>query len=442
MAGEAKRPGTETIGGRLRRLRLERGMSQRQLAGAGISAAHVSRIERGLRQPPLETLRTLAARLKVSPAFLETGEPAEMREQLELRLMDAELELRVSPASPELLDALRSVVAEARRLGDIELAMRATAVLGIALSASASYGEALPLLEEAAISGLLSPLLRPDLYTTLARAQVAAGEVDEAVGLLRLCLKKVGEEAPRQAGTHMHYAIHLSLTLTDAGQLGDARKVMQKAVALHGGSCDRHARALTYWTLARIAAMDGDSRLALSQMRKAIGLLEASEDTLELAKAHGLYAQILVMEERYQEAREPLARASRLFELEGQLEDAGHFLSDEAKCAVALGDADEAIRLARRALDLLRDSPREQGGALGALATAHAARGERGLAAPLFAEAVDRLERASEFAEAGRVCRAWAQMLEEAEPREASVILERASRLQAEGATTSHEPLA
>jgi len=41
----------ETIGRRLKRLRVERGFSQRELAAAGVSYAYISRIEAGSRQP-------------------------------------------------------------------------------------------------------------------------------------------------------------------------------------------------------------------------------------------------------------------------------------------------------------------------------------------------------------------------------------------------------
>jgi transcriptional regulator with XRE-family HTH domain len=41
----------ESVGERIRRLRLERGMSQRDLAEPGISYAYLSRIEAGARKP-------------------------------------------------------------------------------------------------------------------------------------------------------------------------------------------------------------------------------------------------------------------------------------------------------------------------------------------------------------------------------------------------------
>ena len=53
----------ESIGQRLRRLRLEKGLSQRELAGPGVSYAYVSRIEGGQRRPSLRAIRVLARKL-------------------------------------------------------------------------------------------------------------------------------------------------------------------------------------------------------------------------------------------------------------------------------------------------------------------------------------------------------------------------------------------
>jgi transcriptional regulator with XRE-family HTH domain len=65
---------TETIGQRLRRVRLERGLSQRALGGDGVSYAHISRIEAGSRQASVKALRMLARKLGVTADYLETGE--------------------------------------------------------------------------------------------------------------------------------------------------------------------------------------------------------------------------------------------------------------------------------------------------------------------------------------------------------------------------------
>ncbi|WP_051742620.1 helix-turn-helix domain-containing protein [Kitasatospora sp. MBT66] len=59
------------FGRRLRQLRRERGMTVRQLAGAGYSQAHMSRIETGNRNPTPKTLAWVSRQLKIDPAELD-----------------------------------------------------------------------------------------------------------------------------------------------------------------------------------------------------------------------------------------------------------------------------------------------------------------------------------------------------------------------------------
>lgn len=63
----------ETVGQRLRRLRLERGLSQRQLSEPGVSYAYISRVEADTRQPSTKALRKLAPKLGVTANYLEFG---------------------------------------------------------------------------------------------------------------------------------------------------------------------------------------------------------------------------------------------------------------------------------------------------------------------------------------------------------------------------------
>src|SRR4051794_41750071 len=85
----------EAIGERLKRLRLERGLSQRELAAPGVSYAYISRIEAGTRQPSVKALRRLAAKLGVTADYLETGSDLDEETARELRLSDLELAVRL-----------------------------------------------------------------------------------------------------------------------------------------------------------------------------------------------------------------------------------------------------------------------------------------------------------------------------------------------------------
>jgi transcriptional regulator with XRE-family HTH domain len=60
-------------GQRIKALRLERGLSQRDLSAPGMSYAYLSRIEAGERTPSLSALIALADRLETSALYLATG---------------------------------------------------------------------------------------------------------------------------------------------------------------------------------------------------------------------------------------------------------------------------------------------------------------------------------------------------------------------------------
>lgn len=64
------------VGARLRAAREAAGLSQRELAFPGCSAAYISRIERGERVPSLQVMRELARRVGVSEAGLAYGREA------------------------------------------------------------------------------------------------------------------------------------------------------------------------------------------------------------------------------------------------------------------------------------------------------------------------------------------------------------------------------
>src|SRR3954451_2485885 len=95
QASVSKDTSAETIGARLKRLRLDRAFSQRDLSSPGVSYAYISRIEAGARTPSVKALRMLAAKLGVSVEYLETGRDVRESEERELQLIDAELALRL-----------------------------------------------------------------------------------------------------------------------------------------------------------------------------------------------------------------------------------------------------------------------------------------------------------------------------------------------------------
>jgi transcriptional regulator with XRE-family HTH domain len=83
------------VGRRLTEARESAGLSQRELAFPGCSAAYISRIERGERIPSLQVLRELAQRSGVSETFLAWGQ----RERLDAAVAEHIRALQAAEAS-------------------------------------------------------------------------------------------------------------------------------------------------------------------------------------------------------------------------------------------------------------------------------------------------------------------------------------------------------
>src|ERR1051325_7698687 len=123
---------SESIGARLKRLRLERGLSQRDLSSPGVSYAYISRIEAGARTPSVKALRMLAKKLNVSVEYLETGRDLRESEDRALRLGDAERAIRLETDTREAERELEAVRSDALAAGDQVAAARAVLALGFA----------------------------------------------------------------------------------------------------------------------------------------------------------------------------------------------------------------------------------------------------------------------------------------------------------------------
>lgn len=98
------------VGRRIRECRVAAGLSQRQVAFQGCSAAYISRLEAGDRTPSGHLLEELASRIDTSAAYLETGQHLTAI-YLPQHLVEAARDPEASPeAWGDLCDALMDAV--------------------------------------------------------------------------------------------------------------------------------------------------------------------------------------------------------------------------------------------------------------------------------------------------------------------------------------------
>ena len=215
---------SETVGERLRRLRVERGLSQRELALAGVSHSYLSRLETGQRAPSVKALRLLATPLGVTAEYLETGTESGLGETLAL---DAELELRLGDPADAVIRF--GQVLQAAESPDSELAHGAEIGIGLARAALGEHTAAVDALERALAGSGVSVTERPDAFAVLGRSYAALGQHPRAISLFRECLATLESQELVDPVLYVRFATYLAYALMDSGELGAANSVLADA---------------------------------------------------------------------------------------------------------------------------------------------------------------------------------------------------------------------
>jgi len=404
----------ESVGQRLKRLRLERGLSQRELAVPGVSYAYISRIEAGTRQPSVKALRKLAAKLAVSADFLETGSDLAAAEVRELRLADLELAVRLGE-SGDAEAQLAAILEESLAAGDRGIAARVRLSLALVADERGDHVSAVEHFEEACALERPSAIDHVGVLVTIGRAYGALGAVEREIALYEECIDEVAHLGGEATSTMTRYRIRLSYALSDAGEFKRAEQVLREALKSDPARQDRYMRIRVFWSLARLAEMEGRSRAALRYARRAIALLEQTEDDLQRARAYLLAAWIMNSAGDANGASSQLERAEYILGDGAPADDLAILKVEKARTAALLGSGDDAVGLAEEAIAIVGD---QHGATLGtaywALAAGRALQGDIDAASDAFARSLSLLETHKRWREATEASRAWAQMLRQA----------------------------
>jgi tetratricopeptide (TPR) repeat protein len=347
------------VGRRLRKSRNAAGLTQRELSFEGCTAAYVSRIEVGARVPSLQILREFARRLGVSLEYLATGRLD--AEGLSSELLEPEVALRMGEEerAASLYEALLAdadspaAVAQAR-LGLGRLALR-----------RGELAKGIELLEQALDSAELGPADAPAAANALGRSYAARGRYEEAFGLFQ----RFFEEA-RARGDHfdqVRFALLLANAYIDHGDYGRAHATLGEVLGLARDAIDPMMRAGLYWSQSRVHHLAGDPDRAAEYGRLALATLQASEQTLEAARALLLLAFIENDRGNPEAALELADEGEPIVAAAGEATDAAMFTIERARALSALGEGETAVEL------LLGIAPRLNSAAPGDAARAYAA---------------------------------------------------------------------
>jgi len=344
------------IGTRMRRLRVARGMTQRELASPKYTHAYVSTIESGRRTPSREALEHFAGRLGVDVDELLTGKPADLEARLEGRLMEARIDLsagRLEGAD----EALRSIAKESKRFRITRLEARAEDARGLLLERRGKPEEALEhyqRAEEIVMSGPVSA--RADAVAGKARCFQALGDVRYAIHILESLLDTLEREGIRDPEALARLYSSLLDAYLDAGLYERAAASAAELDLLSPKLTDPLRVAQMHLHVAHLYLVQGaigDAERSLQRAEDAYRQLDLMAETGYAFLAKGY---VKTRDGRLDEARQDLEQALAIFEETADEKDLTRTLNELARVERLEGRRDRARELLQRSISLMGDS--------------------------------------------------------------------------------------
>jgi tetratricopeptide (TPR) repeat protein len=369
------------VGRRLRRARAESGLSQRSLSFPGCTAAYISRIEAGERVPSLQLIHEFARRLHVSPQWLATG--VELDDTPD-ELIDAEVALRLG----EVAEAGRMF---RERLAEDPRSAQALAGLGQIAFREDDLQGAIDRLEQALEARRSRCLDDPGAVETLARAYALTGALENAVALLERAVEEATSASALVEG--VRFRVLLANALIDSGAIQRAEQILADTITGVEELRDPLAVARVYWTQGRLHTHHKDPKLGARYARRALEILERTEDQSYIAMAYQVVAVAENTAGNPEAALRHLARGRELFGSAMQPRDHAMFAIEETRALLALDRTAEAANAAAVALGKLHTlDPQDRGRAYILLGEVFQRSGELERAIELLELAVELLE--------------------------------------------------
>lgn len=344
------------LGSRIKSLRLERGLSQAELAGQEMSESYVSLIESGKRQPSRRAVATIADRLGSSVEGLSQHVVHE-DPKISFALTFAELAVRNGDTA-SARSALESVGCDSRLNGPAEARM--CAVQATLAESDGDLETATGLLEQLLQNDHIAGAAWAEVATSLVRCYRERGDLTRAVEVGERCTAHLVETG--LSGTPQHVSVGLTMASAyhERGDVTRAANLVQHLVAESERVGSREARGAAYWNAALIAQEQGRQREAVQLAERALVLISEGDDARRIARLTAAQAWILLSLDEPQVAK-AMGLLHRAYD---QLEECGSSV-DRATVAREIGQAEimadqpvEAERWARQALQLLGDEPR------------------------------------------------------------------------------------
>ena len=336
-------------------MRIDAGLTQKELAEPTYTAAYVSTIEAGKRQPSRRALEHLAQKLNVDTEHLRTGRRPDLAMQMEDRYVEARRLLAVGETQ-KAETTFTKLRREAKRY-DLHV-NEAKAEYGLGLcsemnteleAAITHYDRAAELLREE------SPLIGIDALAAKARCLQMTGEVRYAIHLLEQAVAVLRWEGLEDPGALLRLHASLVAAYFHVGLYREANESAQQALALAPDVQDPERLANMHINVARISLQQNHLSEAQRHYTQAEELFRMLGYKLDVGRVHLARGYGLRSLDHHDEARDHLAAAVEAFQETGNVVNEARATNELARVERLLGRVAEAKMLLRRSINLAED---------------------------------------------------------------------------------------
>lgn len=345
-----------TLDKRLKKLRLSKGLTQKDLAEPLYTHAYISSIEAGRRMPSPAALEHFATRLGVDVEELRSGRPRDLPVRLQLQVQEARQD--VSRGNYEAAaESLEQAARQAKRFELTRLEARAEEVLGLCAERRGEFPSAIQHYDTAERILRDEPLTaRVEAIVGKARSLQILGDVRYAIHLLEKTLdllRRSNLHDPAALG-RLHASLAFDYLLV--GMHRSASESAAEALRLVSKIEDPEQLANMYMNLARVLLADGSPADASDALGRAEELYKQLDLCIELARAHLARGIVLMKEGDLDAARSELELArSEMPDGVGAIDEA-RVLNELARVERLSGNRSRAIELLQQSMRILRET--------------------------------------------------------------------------------------
>ena len=365
------------FGRRLREQRIERGLSQGELAGQTLSTSYISLLEAGKRQATPKIAQQLAERLAVDVEYLLTG-------LAHPRLVERELEVRFAELALLSGDPAQARVTFERLRDDgvcTDDQWRVDYGLARACEAGGDLEMAIELLEILRERAEQDPARWPWLVVTmdLSRCYREAGDLTRAVGVAERTVERARSLGLDGQIDFPRLVVTWAGASRERGDLAHASQLLRRLLLQMDEGTPRRDRGAALWNAALVASEQGHFTDGILLAERAIAQFTEEDEIRAQASLRTLLAWIHLEapDGDVDAARALLGQAHQTLSEAGMQVELAYTETELARAEVALGNPDAAMAWARSSLERLGDANRlESVRARLALARALLSRGE------------------------------------------------------------------